>query len=670
MSLHSHPPNQNNFNPQSSQPHHLTFPALHLHPHNDTFIPKQIALNPNGAKVKIGRQTNQKTVPNSTNGFFDSKVLSRAHAEVWTEDGKVLIRDVKSSNGTFINGERLSAEGIESEAFELHTDDVVEFGIDIIADDNKSVVHHKVSTKVFLVLNPDDALAASNFYRATGTDGGVNRRANRPGVFTGGSFDHVLNRLQSELEKSRATGQELSTLNSAMNEIHDTLGGGAGPPPPLPPPYGGRIPPLNHQQPHLQATNALQAQLAETQASLTTHVEKMKTLEGLMGEHEQLKREVGELRDQLESTRQDKHATLKTSTVDQEQEHMRGRVSPVAAMLELQERQQNEMGRGNDDDDDDDDGRSLASNDTVTWLTSSLQKTHLRPNGISSPAQNSSPIDASQLESLTEQNQKLSEKLEAISTHVEDTIKMGQNLVEQQRQSTETIDQLRHEIQYLKQEQEMQKQHYESMQSSEEDIIQKVETKWTSWKEQIEQGWRLQKESWEAERQKLLKVIQDWQERAVGEVEGDQSEHDGNENNPQASGSNSSRPLSSFSSPSKNKQKKNNKNVQETLNNREIPTIVNQSNVLSPSRSPKKVRRRIGTHNQLDDDGPPGQLDPINRLLIDEHSDASDATMTHSKSSNIPQPSTSDRIDRRPANGRSNNTDREGGVGRSLIDVR
>lgn len=184
MSLHSQ--NQNTFTPQQSQAHHLAFPALHLHPHNnDTFIPKQIALNPNGAKVKIGRQTNQKTVPNSLNGYFDSKVLSRAHAEVWTEDGKVtffflsgpfspiahlgvrphqvLIRDVKSSNGTFINGERLSTEGVESEAFELHTDDVVEFGIDIIADDNKSVVHHKVATKVFLVLNADDALAASKF---------------------------------------------------------------------------------------------------------------------------------------------------------------------------------------------------------------------------------------------------------------------------------------------------------------------------------------------------------------------------------------------------------------------------------------------------------------------------------------------------------------------------
>jgi hypothetical protein len=40
-------------------------------------------------QVKIGRQTNAKTVPGERNGYFDSKVLSRMHADVWEENGKV-----------------------------------------------------------------------------------------------------------------------------------------------------------------------------------------------------------------------------------------------------------------------------------------------------------------------------------------------------------------------------------------------------------------------------------------------------------------------------------------------------------------------------------------------------------------------------------------------------
>jgi pSer/pThr/pTyr-binding forkhead associated (FHA) protein len=123
------PPNTNSTLPptqtQPQPPTSTIFPALHLTPMNETFIPKQISLSPPGNRVKIGRQTNARTVPNERNGYFDSKVLSRMHAEVWCEDGKVFIKDVKSSNGTFINGERLSLEGVESDVFELHTDDIV-----------------------------------------------------------------------------------------------------------------------------------------------------------------------------------------------------------------------------------------------------------------------------------------------------------------------------------------------------------------------------------------------------------------------------------------------------------------------------------------------------------------------------------------------------------------
>lgn len=46
------------------------------------------------------------------------------------------------------------------------------------------------------------------------------------GKADGLSFDHVLHKLQAELQKSRETGQELQGLTSAMTDIQDTLGGG------------------------------------------------------------------------------------------------------------------------------------------------------------------------------------------------------------------------------------------------------------------------------------------------------------------------------------------------------------------------------------------------------------------------------------------------------------
>ncbi|KAI2829494.1 hypothetical protein CBS147343_6365 [Aspergillus niger] len=122
---------------------------LTLLPINGTFDKKQINVPFYPDLLRIGRQTNAKTVPTPVNGYFDSKVLSRQHAEIWADkSGKIWIRDVKSSNGTFVNGQRLSPENRESEPHELRENDTLELGIDIVSEDQKTVVHHKVSAKV------------------------------------------------------------------------------------------------------------------------------------------------------------------------------------------------------------------------------------------------------------------------------------------------------------------------------------------------------------------------------------------------------------------------------------------------------------------------------------------------------------------------------------------
>jgi hypothetical protein len=76
-------------------------------------------------------------------------VLSRQHAEIWADrNGKIWIRDVKSSNGTFVNGQRLSQENKDSDPHELREQDMLELGIDIVSEDQKTVVHHKVAARV------------------------------------------------------------------------------------------------------------------------------------------------------------------------------------------------------------------------------------------------------------------------------------------------------------------------------------------------------------------------------------------------------------------------------------------------------------------------------------------------------------------------------------------
>lgn len=120
-----------------------------LQPRHVMFQTKTLELRDN-MRIRIGRQTSSKTTPGPLNGYFDSKVLSRTHAEIWSEEGKVYIKDVKSSNGTFLNGQRLSNENEESPAMELKPADQIEFGIDISQDDG-SILYHKVSCQVHII---------------------------------------------------------------------------------------------------------------------------------------------------------------------------------------------------------------------------------------------------------------------------------------------------------------------------------------------------------------------------------------------------------------------------------------------------------------------------------------------------------------------------------------
>ncbi|CAJ0825158.1 9308_t:CDS:2, partial [Entrophospora sp. SA101] len=113
--------------------------------------PTNTTTTTNGEPLKIGRSINKSTTPSETNGFFDSKVLSRSHAEIWFEKfcvcgngcggncdgngiingvggevgGKVYIKDLKSSNGTFVNGKKIEADNGECEIVELNNKDLL-----------------------------------------------------------------------------------------------------------------------------------------------------------------------------------------------------------------------------------------------------------------------------------------------------------------------------------------------------------------------------------------------------------------------------------------------------------------------------------------------------------------------------------------------------------------
>ncbi|KAI1286296.1 Sarcolemmal membrane-associated protein [Halotydeus destructor] len=86
--------------------------------------------------AKIGRAV-AKGKPTLDNAIFDCKVLSRNHATLWYEDGKFYLQDTRSSNGTFVNSQRLSVANEESKSQEVFSVDIVRFGVDVLGNSRK-----------------------------------------------------------------------------------------------------------------------------------------------------------------------------------------------------------------------------------------------------------------------------------------------------------------------------------------------------------------------------------------------------------------------------------------------------------------------------------------------------------------------------------------------------
>lgn len=116
-------------------------------PNSHPFQERDLSLD---QPVKVGRSVARARAANS-NAIFDCKVLSRHHALLWYENGKFFLQDTKSSNGTFVNNNRLSTN--ESEPHEVSSGDIVQFGVDVM-ENNRKVTHGCIVATLKLYL-PD-----------------------------------------------------------------------------------------------------------------------------------------------------------------------------------------------------------------------------------------------------------------------------------------------------------------------------------------------------------------------------------------------------------------------------------------------------------------------------------------------------------------------------------
>uniref|UniRef100_A0A672LIK1 Sarcolemmal membrane-associated protein n=1 Tax=Sinocyclocheilus grahami TaxID=75366 RepID=A0A672LIK1_SINGR len=157
--------------------------------------------------VKIGRSV-ARCRPAQNNATFDCKVLSRNHALVWFDHktGKFYLQDTKSSNGTFINSQRLSRGSEESPPCEVLSGDIIQFGVDV-TENTRKVTHGCIVSTIKLFL--PDGMEARRLLFALPVS------ANTPSMYSQELFQ-LSQYLQEALHREQMLEQKLATLQRLL----------------------------------------------------------------------------------------------------------------------------------------------------------------------------------------------------------------------------------------------------------------------------------------------------------------------------------------------------------------------------------------------------------------------------------------------------------------------
>ncbi|XP_049590347.1 sarcolemma associated protein a isoform X1 [Syngnathus scovelli] len=171
--------------------------------------------------VKIGRSV-ARCRPTQNNATFDCKVLSRNHALVWFDHktGKFYLQDTKSSNGTFINSQRLSRGSEESPPCEVLSGDIIQFGVDV-TENTRKVTHGCIVSTIKLFLPEGmEARRRSDVIQAPLPLPVDKVAANTPSMYSQELFQ-LSQYLQEALHREQMLEQKLATLQRVLTTTQE-----------------------------------------------------------------------------------------------------------------------------------------------------------------------------------------------------------------------------------------------------------------------------------------------------------------------------------------------------------------------------------------------------------------------------------------------------------------
>ncbi|XP_076447651.1 uncharacterized protein LOC143284650 isoform X2 [Babylonia areolata] len=200
---------------ESLRPNMCALAVLSCRPNSHPFQERHVSLH---EPVKIGRSV-ARARPLESNGVFDCKVLSRHHAILWYEADKFYIQDTKSSNGTFINNQRLCKSGEESPVREIFSGDLIQLGVEVVENNRRGEkITHGCIIATITLYHPDGREAKPlPFLDAP----------NQPGIKIETQDLYLLAQyLQEALHREKMLEQKLSSLQQLVLTTQEAAEGG------------------------------------------------------------------------------------------------------------------------------------------------------------------------------------------------------------------------------------------------------------------------------------------------------------------------------------------------------------------------------------------------------------------------------------------------------------
>lgn len=216
----------------------------------------------------------------------------------------------------------------------------------------------------------------------------------------------------------------------------------------------------------------MQNQLTETQTSLSGHLEKIRLLEDQVQENEATRQEVSLVRSQMEETKKEMDLLLANA----------------------RRRQRRSWSDGDDDDEEDDHDISVDDDDarSVATVTASDYSPDLVTN-------RRKKIDKA---ALLAQNADLTAKVERMTAEMTDIVELSKSLKVQHGEAMSAVETLAARLGSLE-------TGYASRVAEE---VGKTESRWEQWRSHFEETHKRDRETWEAERERLRGVVREWEE--------------------------------------------------------------------------------------------------------------------------------------------------------------